>query len=177
MTMRTSGATADGLRRWIAALLLTLLSGCGYYSFSGASIPPELDTIAIPLAELDAATPLPSLPDELTRLLADRFVRQTRLRLENDEASADAVLQARITGYRNEPTAVGDDRAQRTRITITVAVRYAAREAPQPYLDRTFTAFSDFDALADGLDGEAQAAESALRQIADDVFTAATSNW
>lgn len=157
--------------------LFLLLSGCGYYSFSGATIPPELNTISIPLAELEAATTLPTLPDELTRLLTDRFVRQTRLRLEPDEAAADAVLQARITGYRSEPTAVGDDQAQRTRITLDVRVHYAAREAAEPYLDRTFTAFSDYDALADGLDGEAQAAQSALQQIADDIFTAATSNW
>ena len=122
---RTWGATGERAR--VKLLLLAFfLAGCGYYSFSGASIPPELNTIAIPLAELEAATPLPTLPDELTRLLTDRFVRQTRLRLEPDEASADAVLQARITGYRNEPTAVGDDRAQRTRVTIDVQVRYGA---------------------------------------------------
>ncbi len=154
-----------------------LLAGCGYYSFSGATIPSELNTIAIPLAELEAATPLPALPDELTRLLTDRFVRQTRLRLEPDEAAADAVLQARITGYRNEPTAVGADRAQRTRVTISVQIRYAARDAARPLLEQTFTAFSDYDAAADGPEGETQAAQSALEQVADDIFTAATSNW
>ncbi len=156
---------------------LLLLSACGYYSFTGATIPAEISTLAIPLAELGASTPLPTLPDELTRLLTDRFVRQTRLRLEPDETVADALLTSRITGYRSEPTAVGDDRAERTRITITVTVRYAQRDADTPLLDRSFSAFSDYDALADGFDGETQAAQQALEQIADDVFTAATSNW
>ncbi len=172
---KTWGAT--GANRRVLLACVVLLSGCGYYSFSGATIPAELNTIAIPLAELGASTPLPTLPDELTRLLTDRFVRQTRLTLETDEAAADAILTSRITGYRSEPTAVGDDRAQRTRISIDVAVRYAAREATTPFLERTFSAFSDYDGIADGLDGETQAAQSALQQIADDVFIAATSNW
>ena len=172
----TSTATADGLRRGLLGLLLVGVSACGYYSFTGASIPAELNTIAIPLAELNAASPLPSLPDELTRLLTDRFVRQTRLTLEPDESVADAVLTSRITGYRSEPAAIGDDLAERTRVTITVSVRYTGREREEPYLDRAFSAFSEY-APGDGFDGETQAAQQALEQIAEDVFTAATSNW
>ncbi len=173
------GATDSRAGRVLLAVGAALLSaGCAYYSFTGASIPDTIRTIAIPTAGLDAATPLPALPDELTRLLTDRFVRQTRLSLEPDEATADAVLESRIVGYRNEPTAVGDDRALRTRITIDVQVRYAARGAAEPLLDRRFTAYADFDAeAAGGETAETQAAQSALRQIADDVFTAATSNW
>ena len=162
-----------------AALLLTLLlAGCGVYSFSGASIPDAIRTIAIPPPESAVATPLPTLPDDLARLLTDRFVRQTRLRLNEDADAADVVLEARLAGYSNDPTSVsGDDRATRNRVSITVAVVYRQRGEERPLLDRAFSSFADYDPVAEGLEGEAAAARTALRNVADDVFTAATSNW
>ena len=82
-------------------LLLVLLSGCGYYSFSGASIPAHLTTIAIPLAEDRSSSPIAILDETLTELLVDRFVRQTRLSLVENEDEADIVLTAQITRYNN----------------------------------------------------------------------------
>ena len=157
-----------------------MLSACGYYSFSGASLPEDLRTVAILPAENAAAAPIPTLADDLTRLLTDRFVRQTRLRLA-DESAADAVLETRLDGYRNDPTAVtGNDQAARNRVTLTARI-LLRRTAPDstgapPLLDRTFSSFADYDP-ARGSDGEAEAARVALRAIADDAFTAATSNW
>ncbi|HYE57279.1 MAG TPA: LPS assembly lipoprotein LptE, partial [Rhodothermales bacterium] len=95
--------------------------------------------------------------------------------------SADAVLETRLEGYRNDPTAVtGDDRAARNRVTLTarIVLRRTAPEASDvaPLLDRSFSSFADYDP-ARGADGEAEAARVALRAIADDAFTAATSNW
>lgn len=159
-------------------LSLLLLTGCGYYSFTGASIPDDIQTLALPEAELRAATPVPSLGADLTALLTDRFIRQTRLRLEEDETAADAFLETAVEGYRNDPAAVsGAEQAERSRVTVTVRVRYGRRGADELLLDRTFSAFAEYDPASDGAEGETQAAAAALRQIADDIFTAATSNW
>ncbi len=155
------------------------LAGCGFYSFSGASLPDALNTVAILPAENAAAAPIPTLADDLTRLLTDRFVRQTRLRLAS-EASADAVLETRLDGYRNDPTAVtGQDQAARNRVTLSAHLLFRRTNADAtapPLLDRSFSSFADYDP-AQGASGEAEAARVALRAIADDAFTAATSNW
>ena len=166
-------------RTLIPSYLLTLfLAGCGYYSFTGATIPEQLDTIAVPLVANNAATPITTLDQNLTDLLIDRFVGQTRLRLEPAEAEADALLQATIQRYANEPTSVsGDERATRNRVTITVAVDYADQTQNQELLQRTFSGFSEYDPLTEGLAGEEEAARAALEIVADDIFTAATSNW
>lgn len=157
---------------------LLLLTGCGYYSLTGASIPDDIETVAVPLAELDAATPIPTLADDLTRLVIDRLVRQTRLALESDPAAADAVLDLRVTRYRAEPAALGsNDRAQLTRITLSVEARYARQDAGEPIFESDFTAYADYDPVVAGPAGEDAAAALALEEIADDVFTAATSNW
>jgi hypothetical protein len=162
----------------LMAVVGLVLAGCSYYSFTGATIPSHLRTVAIPIAEDLTASPIPGLDDQLTELLIARFVRQTRLQLEPSETAADAVLNARIERYQNQPTAVGGgERAAQNRVTITIAVRYLDRLREEELLARTFSSHSEYDPLTEGIDGERRAAMEALRNIADDVFTSATSNW
>ena len=162
---------------WLFALTL-FLSACGYYSFTGATIPSNLNTIAIPLVQDNSLSPLTALDEEMTQRLINRFVQQTRLSLETTEEEADAVLTATLDRYTNVPTSVtGEERAQRNRVTITVSVRYVDQVEDEELLERTFSGFEDYDPVVDGLDGERTAALAALDNIADDIFTAATSNW
>lgn len=163
---------------WIGLSMVLCVSGCGYYNFTGASIPPHLSTIAIPLADDLAASPIGTLDEQLTTLLHDRFVGQTRLVLEPSETLADALLTTSITNYTNTPAAVGgQDRAALSRITVSVRVRYLDQTREEELLNRTFSDSQEYDPQTEGLDGEISAATTALENIADDVFTAATSNW
>lgn len=163
----------------IVLLFLALgLSGCGYYSFTGASIAPHLETVAIPLAENRTASPITDLDSRLTDLLVDRFVGQTRLSLEPEEAEADVVLSTVIDRYTNQPTSVsGDVQAARNRVTITVTVRYFDRVENRELLAQSFSGYSEYLPLDEGLAGEGRAAMEALENVADDIFTAATSDW
>ena len=157
-------------------LLLALLAGtgCSYYSFTGATIPEHLGTIAIPLVEDNTISTVSSLDSELTSLMIDRFVRQTRLSLETNESTADALLSVVISRYDNTPTSVsGNELATRNRVSITIMVRYQVQN--KELLNRTFSAFEEYDPFNPSQ--EETAAFAALEKIADDVFTAATSNW
>jgi outer membrane lipopolysaccharide assembly protein LptE/RlpB len=162
-----------------AALLVATvmaLGGCGYYTFTGASIPEHLGTIAVPLVIDESVSTVTSLEDTMTSLLLDRFVQQTRLSLEQDENRADAVLRARIVRYTNQPTSItGNEQASRNRVSIAVQVVYTDRVREQELLNRSFSSFEDSETLTPSL--EEQAAAAALEKIADDIFTAATSNW
>jgi hypothetical protein len=97
----------------------------------------------------------------------------------SDELNADTVLSGAIDRYDNRPASVGgQERATLNRVNITVTVQFADRLKGQDLVPRrTFSAFGEYDPIADGLDGESDAASDALAQIADDVFNAATSNW
>jgi len=164
--------------RWTLVLLATLLAGpgCTYYSFTGATIPSHLSTVAIPLVEDRSVSTLTGLDEELTQMLVDRFVSQTRLSLEPSEAQADAVLSATIERYSNQPTSVGgDERAALNRVTISVRVVYRDQVEDKEVLGRSFSGFEDYE--ASDLEKEKDAATAALKKIADDVFTAATSDW
>lgn len=158
------------------AALCVLLSGCWFYSFSGASIPDHLGTVAVPLVEDRSFGGTPGLDQVLTDFLIERFARQTRLDLEPDENAADAVLTAAIESYRNEPVAVtGDEVAALNRVTISVQVRYLDQVEDEEVLARSFSQFEQYPAAE--IDREAETAALVLRQIADDIFTAATSDW
>ncbi len=154
-----------------------LLTSCGVYSFSGASLPEHLRTVAIPPAEVRAQGAVPSLDAALTDALVARFVDQTRLSLEPDETQADALLEVVLERYTITPVAVtGDEVASLNRVTISVAARYTDRVEDRERLARSFSDSQDYDP-AEGAAGEAEAAARAIETIADDIFTAATSDW
>ncbi len=153
------------------------LPACGVYTFSGASIPAALQTVAVPLAESRASGGPAGLDRILTDALVSRFADRTRLSLEPDENEADAVVRSTIQQYAIAPAAVtGENVAALNRVSIGVRVVVYDRIQDRDLLDRTFSASEDF-APSDGLQGEADAAAAALEQIARDAFTAATSDW
>lgn len=167
-------------RTGLSGACLLIASGCAYYSFTGATIPSHLSTIYIPLVEDNTISTLTTMDDELTALLVDRFVGQTRLSLQPDETQADVVLRARIDRYANQPASVGgQERATLNRVTISVSAEYVDVTNDETIFTRTFSSFEEYDPTDPerGLAGEEDAALAILEQIADDIFTAATSNW
>lgn len=161
----------------LPAVLLSLsLEGCAYYSFTGATIPAHLNTIAIPLVIDNSINTIPSLGDELTEQLVKRFVNQTRLSLAPNEEEADALLKVEIQRYTNAPSSIsGEERAARNRVTISVSVVYVDQVEDEELLRRTFSNFEEYDPL--NIEAEVDAALAAVENVADDIFTAATSNW
>lgn len=164
-------------RAALLLLALGLAAPACVYSFSGTSIPERLRSVAVPLAEDRAAGGPAALDQRLTDALIARFADRSRLSLVSDEEAADAVVRATIERYDVVPAAVtGTNLAALNRVSVAVRVVVADRVENRDLLDRTFTATEDF-APAEGLQGEAEAAERALAQVARDAFTAATSDW
>ncbi len=176
----SSGRSGLGLLSVLVVLVVGagLLSGCAYYGFTGASIPSHLETIAIPIAEDNSSSPIPTLGRDLTTVLTDQFVERTSLSLDNNETNADAVLRTRITRYTNEPTGVsGGERATVNSVSIRIQVRYYDQVKDSALVDQSFTGSAEYDPNEAGLNGEQQAAQLALERAGEDIFTGATSDW
>ena len=170
------------IRHVLCALLLLFgtssLSGCAFYSFTGANIPSHLETIAIPIAQDNTSSPLNTTGSDLTGLLTDRFVDRTSLSLTTNDTEADALLTARIQRYTNQPTGVsGDERATTNEVRITVQVRYIDQKKDKELVTQTFTGTATYNPAEAGLQGERQAAQNALQNVADDIFSTSTSDW
>lgn len=168
--------TERAVRAFALAAVALVGSSCAYYSFSGATLPSRLETIAVPLVEDETATSIPGLSDRFTSDLTDRFVNQTRLSLASSVEDADVVLEGTIQGYTNQPTSVTGEEARLNRVTVRVNVRYYDQVQDSVLLDQTFSSFEEYDPQ-EGLDGERQAAFAALETLAGDIFTSATSDW
>ena len=177
-TLRWGSARAVWVALCLALVPLSpTLAACGVYTFSGATIPDRLRTVAIPLVEDRSSGGPPGLDRLLTDALVDRFADRSRLSLEPDEADADAVVRATIERFTVTPAAVtSDDQAALNRVTVTARVVVEDRVEEGELLARSFSASEDFPPAA-GLQGEADAAAVAVEQIARDAFTAATSDW
>jgi len=181
MTMTTSTPPARAHTIWMALLVLVMsisMSGCGAYSFSGATIPSDIETISIPLVDDRSTNPFPSLSGDLTDLLIEQFVDRTRLSLTTDDANADARLNVVVQRYTNEPTTVGaDERATANRVTVDVEVEYVDQVNDEVMLSRSFSGSSEYSPTNDDVQGSEEATQRALRDLAESIFSQATSNW
>lgn len=159
-------------------IVLVMLTGCFRYSFTGTSIPENVNTVFIPFFPDQSSSGLSELSDLLNQALIDRFINQSRLQLASDESSADAILTGVITGYINRPFSVGgDQQANQNEVLVTVNATFRYRTSDEPVYNKPFTGTFRFDPLTDPANGERDAANEALLQISDNVFNEAVSSW
>ncbi len=153
-----------------------LLGSCGVYSFTGASIPPEAETISVGYFPNDAPLVQPTLSQRFTEELQDKFLQQTNLRMV--EGIGHLHFEGSITGYRTEPVAItGDDRAAMNRLTISVRVTFINEFDPGNDFERTFSRFYDYDSKLSLAQIENEAIDIITRELAEDIFNQAVVNW
>lgn len=160
----------------LSAFLLLSLSGCGVYSFTGASIPPEAETISILTFPNNADLVQPTLSQDFTNALREKFSSQTSL-IQVDR-NGDLHIEGEITGYSTRPQAIqGDEQAALNRLTITVKVRYFNSFDEDKNFESTFSRFADYpssqnlSAVEEGLITEINDA------LVEDIFNKAVVNW
>ena len=159
-------------------LVAVALSGCFRYSFTGTSIPDDVNTVFIPFFADQSSSSIGNLSDRLNQALVDRFINQTRLQLANSQAGADAVLEGSIVRYTNEPFSIsGDQQTSSNEVTIAVRATFQYTSKEQAEWSKTFNGSDDYDTNENPIEGESTAAENALGQIANDMFNDAVSGW
>lgn len=163
----------------VAALVETALivHSCGIYSFSGTSIQPDVKTITIDYFEYKALKVNPSLSNDMTEALKDKFRKMTRL--EQVDMDGDLEITGAITGYDVRATAVtADEVAAQNRLTVTVKISFTNRKYPEDdFSDKSFSSYADYDSTQ-SLDAvEATLCEEIIEKICEDVFNATVANW
>lgn len=167
------------MKRLLTCLLLCaplLLGGCGIYSFSGTSIQSDVYTITIPYVEYKALRVNPSLSNDLTEALKDKYRKLTRL--EQVDVDGDLELVCEVTGYDVKPTAVtADEVAAQNRLTVTVKVVFTNKKYPEDDVDKSFSAYEDYDSN-NSLDAvEGTLCESIIEKLCEDIFNATVAQW
>lgn len=155
--------------------LTLLLSSCWIYSFSGASIPPNMKTVNVVFFENNAPIVVPTLSNAFTEALKARIRNQSALSVVRNDA--DATFEGRITDYNIKPVAItGNERSEATRLTITVNVKYTNKLVPEQSFEQSFSRFSDFQ--GSNIAGNEQKLITDInRQLTEDIFNRAFANW
>ena len=162
----------------IGIITLLLASSCGIvkYSFTGTNIQADVKTITIPYVEYKALRVNPSLSNDLTEALKDKFRKLTSL--EEVDMDGDLELVCEITGYDVKATAVtANEQAAQNRLTVSVKVNFTNNKYPEDNVDKSFSAYEDFDATQ-SLDAvEATLCETIVEKLVEDIFNATVAQW
>ena len=161
-------------------LLLILLAAaavsCGIYSFTGTNIQADVKTITIPLVEYKALRVNPSLSNQLTEALQDKFRKLTTL--EQVDENGDLELLCEVTGYDVKATAItAGEVAAQNRLTVSVKIEFTNRKYPEDDVSQSFSAYEDYDS-AQSLDAvEATLCETIVEKLVEDIFNATVAQW
>ena len=161
------------------ALLLLSLPGCSIsYKLNGAALDySKYKTLRIGSFPIRAAMVYAPLQPMFENKLTDSYTKQTRLRI-TDSSNSDLAVEGEITGYNLSPQAVGEDAlAAKTRLTITVRVKYTDNVQPSNSVDQTFSAFRDFDSSEMLTSVQDQLCDEICDEIVVLIFNATAGNW
>jgi|SRR5690554_4961901 len=154
-----------------------LISSCQInYSFTGANISPAVSTFSVYYFPNRAQLVNPMLSQSFTEALREKLQRQTSL---NELAEdGDLIFEGQITGYDVRPVAIQrDDMAALNRLTISVRVKYTNAIDPDQSIDRSFTAYEDFDSFSTLTDVEDSLVPEIIAKLTEDIFNATLANW
>lgn len=156
-------------------VLVLALSGCGVYSFTGASV--EGKTLNMHILENRARNVVPTLSPSLTNKIRSRILTQTGLTSVNVDG-ADHDISGIITTYEVTVSGVQNtQQASQNRLTISINIIYKNKSNEKNNFNQTFTRFADFPASQSIQAVESTLIESIGNQLADDIFNKAFVNW
>ena len=164
--------------------MVLLLSGCGIYSFNGASIDyVTTKTISVTNFFNDTAGGPPNMGQFFTEELRDYFQRNTKLELV--QKKGDLQFEGAISDYDVRPQSVSssgnrnqNDQTGLMRLNIGVEVTFTNTKKEAESFNRTFSFFADYDPSSTTLTAvEDDLVEEIFDQIIFDIFQAAVAQW
>lgn len=154
-------------------LILTLafmLAGCKSckYSLSGISIPADVKSLSVKYFENKAVLINPSLSQQFTEQLKDKFLKQTSLAIVPSEG--DFKLSGNIVDYKTEPVATNNSGALKNRFTMSVYVEFECPKHRELEFKETITRYSEFSATQTFQSLESTLSEEVSSQIIQEIF-------
>ena len=166
--------------KWIlpSMVFLMLLSGsCRVsYSFTGASISPNVKTVSIAYFPNNAGLVVPTLSRTFTDALRDYFTSQTNLNLV--DRNGDLNLEGAITQYAVQPVAIqGNETAALNRLTIVVSVKFTNKTDSKQVWENTFSRYQDYPSTENLVSVQGKLIGEITDQLVQDIFNKAVVNW
>jgi hypothetical protein len=152
------------------------LSGCCAYSFSGASVPKHIKSIAIPQTLDRSGSGEPGLGESFSAKLTQKFVDDNTLQITN-KSNADANLSCIISSLNDAPSVVSaGENVTKRRITVTVQVTYKDMVKRKTVYEKSFSGYGDY-ASSGSISERKVAIDSAIDNITNDILLDTVSGW
>jgi len=149
---------------------------CCFYSFTGASVPQHLKTIAIPVADDRSGSAEPGLRELLTDQLTQKFIDDNTLQV-SERTTADAILENTITSLTDAPAVVAaGENVETRRVTLTVNVIYRDLVQRKIIYNKSFSNYGDYPS-GGGITERRSAIETAVDRITEDILLDTVSGW
>lgn len=149
------------------------------YSFTGASIAPNVKTFSVYYFPNRAKLVNPNLSQLLTQGpdgLENKLIKQTSL--NQIKENGDLEFSGQITEYDVKPMNISQgDLAAQNRLTISIKVKYTNNKDHEQDWEKTFTEYEDFDSNKSLNDVEDSLVAEIIKKLADDIFNASVANW
>ncbi len=146
------------------------------YSFTGASIAPNVKTFSVYYFPNRAKLVNPNLSQLFTDGLQEKLIKQTSLNQISEDG--DLEFNGQITDYDVRPmNIVSGDLAAQNRLTIGVKVKFTNNKDHTQDWEKTFTAYEDFESSNSLSSVEDQLVPEIIKKLTDDIFNASVANW
>ena len=157
-------------------LFTTLLSSCSFYSFTGASISPDVKSISILQFQNNAPLIQATLSQTLTLALRDKFASQTNLNLV--KTNGDLNIEGEITDYSVQAVAIqANQQAALNRLTITIKVKFTNTKNDKQDFETSFSRYKEYNSQLDLSSQENSLIEQINKELVEDIFNKAVVNW
>ena len=165
-------------------LLSITISSCGIYSFTGASISPDVKTISFQNFYNNSPLGPSNMSVLFTEMIKDYFERNTSLILVDEDG--DLEIDGTIEDFSLSPVAPTADGGRNsqyftglTRLTVRVNATYLNNTDDQfNYENKSFSFYKDFNQNTEELSSnEQEFLEEIFDQIILDIFNASVANW
>lgn len=165
-------------------LFSVVISSCGIYSFTGASISPDVKTISFQNFYNNSPLGPSNMSVLFTEMIKDYFERNTSLTLVDEDG--DLEIDGTIEDFSLSPVAPTADGGRNsqyftglTRLTVRVNATYLNNTDDQfNYENKSFSFYKDFNQNTEELSSnEQEFLEEIFDQIILDIFNASVANW
>ncbi len=175
--------------------IFLLLLSCRYYSLAG-SIPPHINSIAIPIVENQTSEF--GISESVTENLLNIFSKENILKI-TDEEDATSILRGKITRITDAPyTFTKEEAVTEYRFTVQMSLEWFDVKNEKNLLKRTFSGWGAYglsgDISSDGIDNDGDglidreddnefgdprqfATKVAIEKIAEDVLNEIMTTW
>lgn len=154
---------------------MLLQSSCGIYSFTGASVSPDVETYSVQTFE-DNLLENPNLKQLLTEALIDKLSSSTNLSPVTFDG--DIQFEGEVTRYSVRPvTNTTASTASESELVIEIKMKFTNEAEPDKSFETQFSDFARFNMSQNFSDVEAVLVEEINERLIDKIFNKSLVNW